>query len=374
MPSPLPWDPAIYLEIGRCCNLWDLLELLCVSSELNVLLRHYLYRHIGVRYSADKLVDTLAKKRCLWPIVRSLFFEKPGRIRLGQWERVLPKLCNLEILSISAGIPLPLELVYLSRFRLTHFAAECDVQGTWIKLIASQPWLQELRFNRTFLGPVPAANKLPLLVALKARPIDCARFAEIHELYHIWFYTGDGLATDNLTFASLYRLSHSPSRLATLRISCYDFLAIVGTTPHLLTQLRHLVLDEDLTWSEFTLGETAIGLKDSTWARVALSLNSDFQTLQGILLVCDQKTRGRAHRRRLERLDAWDFAEILYYNSGARPVRAFRFYAHDGYAFWTGLGTPARQQGYYDYPDDPWMVISPPRYFGDDEYAHLFGF
>ncbi|KAK7022543.1 hypothetical protein R3P38DRAFT_2961298, partial [Favolaschia claudopus] len=306
--------------------------------------------------------------------VRSITFEEPDYdICMEQWAYVWPQLRNLDYLGISGGIPLPRRLLRLSTCRVTYFAAKCAVLRSWVDFIAAQPEIDELRFDREFLGPVPRPEQLPKLRAIKARPNDFAKFAERYDLYHIWSYAGEGLAGDHLTFASLHRLSHSPSRLTTLRISCYDFLAIVGSVPRLVTQLRHLVLDEDLTWTEFTLGEHATGLMDSTWARVAASLNTNFTALIGILLVCGQTIQGRANRRYLRRSDGGAFTRILRHNCKAPALRVFRFYTVGGYAIWTGLGTAAAKSVLLDYPtDDAWMIISPQRYFGDEEYAYLF--
>ncbi|KAK7028439.1 hypothetical protein R3P38DRAFT_2704249 [Favolaschia claudopus] len=373
MATLLPWAPAIYLEIGLCVRLHELLVLLRVCSELNVLLRHYLYRHIGCERSAGRLIDSLAKNSSLPPMVRSLTFEKPGRVCMEQWESIWPQLRNLDYLTICGNLPLPRRLQRLSTCRLTYFAAKCTVIRSWVDFIATQPDIDEMRFDREFLGPVPKPELLPKLCALKARPNDWVKFAEVYSLYHIWSYTGEGLAHDNLTFASLHRLSRSPSRLSTLRISCHDFLAIVGYAPRLLNRLRHLVLDEDLTWTEFTLSENPTGLEDSTWARVAASL-TDFTYLQGIFLVCGQTALGRANRRRLRRSDGSAFSKILDSNCKAPSLKAFRFYTCDGYAIVTGMGTAERKSVFLDFPTDPWMFICPERYVGEEEYAYLFGF
>ncbi|KAK7013048.1 hypothetical protein R3P38DRAFT_3008146 [Favolaschia claudopus] len=374
MATPLPWAPAIYLEIGLCVRLRELLVLLRVSSALNGLLRHYLYRHLGTDFPA-KLIDSLAKNPELPPIVKSITFDAPDSVCLEQWESVWPQLRNLDYFSISGGIPLPRRLLRLSTCRLTYFAATCTVLRSWVDFIATQPEIDELRFDREFMGPVPKPELLPKLTAIKARPNDWVKFAELYPLYHVWSYTGDGLVHDNLNFASLHRLSHSPSRLSTLRISCDDFLAIVGYAPRLLTRLRHIVLDEDLSWTEFLLANNDVGLEDSTWARVASSLNVNFLNLQGILLVCCQTRVGRRqNRRRLRRSDGQDFAWILRLNCKAPSLKAFRFYAHDGYAIWTGLDTSESRRTFLDFPTDPWMVIAPERYIGEEEYAYLFGF
>jgi hypothetical protein len=61
------------------------------------------------------------------------------------------------------------------------------------------------------------------------------------------------LATQVLAPSHLSQFAASPARLSTLRISAPDFLLLFDAAPKLVLMLCHLVLDEDLSWSDFTL-------------------------------------------------------------------------------------------------------------------------
>ncbi|KAJ7790788.1 hypothetical protein B0H14DRAFT_2625672 [Mycena olivaceomarginata] len=207
---------------------------------------------------------------------------------------------NMWCLGIVPGIPLSRELMSTLPFRLTCFQAIGAVDGTWSDFVASQTGLSRLYFESDFLGQTPGPLELPNLVSVKGRPKDVARFAELHSLESLW------------------------------------------VVPDVVSLLVHLVLDEDLTWSNFTLGSDH-SLVKSTFAGVATALNGQFLHLRRLILVCAVSSYGHGERRPLRLADAKCFAKILASNSGVRGLRTFRLHTRDGCANWTdwGLATEA---------------------------------
>ncbi|KAJ7847992.1 hypothetical protein B0H14DRAFT_2583213 [Mycena olivaceomarginata] len=294
-----------------------------------------MYQHIVVQGTATrKLVSALAYNATLPPLSTTT----PPTVNLAEWTLVLPALVNLRHLGITPGIPLPQDVIHRLPFRLTIFSALCEVGGTWAELVASQPGLHSVYVDSDFWGDVPGPNQLPNIESLKARPRDVARFAEIHALVNLWIFTGTPLATQVLTPSQLSQFAVSPSQLSGLRISAPDFLLLFDAAPDLVLMLRHLVLDEDLSWSGFTLDAGEETLLDSTIAKVAAVLDGQFLHLLSVLLVCSGSARDRAERRPLLLCDAPCFQKIFAANCRARGVRTFLFYARDGYARWTNWG------------------------------------
>jgi hypothetical protein len=94
---------------------------------------------------------------------------------------------------------------------------------------------------------------LPNLQSLKAWPTDVARFVQTHALCDAWFFTGTPLGKETLSAVDLTHFDNTEYCLTTLRISAPDFLLLSAAVPEFVEVLRHLVLDKDLTWSDFTL-------------------------------------------------------------------------------------------------------------------------
>ncbi|KAJ7801181.1 hypothetical protein B0H14DRAFT_2615600 [Mycena olivaceomarginata] len=300
MPS-LPF--SIYVEIALFCGVATRLSLLRLTKSLNVILRHLLYRNITVRgTSARKLVHTLANNPLL-PLIT--------------W--VLPELVNLWCLGIAPNIPLPQQVVPLITFHLTCFQAICSVAGVWCEFIASQSTLDELYLDSDFWGDVPSPQQLPHLRSFKGRPQDLVNFAEVHPLAHMWVFTGIPLDTHVFTPSDLLKLAASPSRLSTVRISALDFLTVLEAAPVLLTSL-HLVVDEDLSWSNFTV-ESGDNLSRSTFGRLATALDGRFSHLRTVLLLTLSASR-----------------QSSPHIAAPGDCVAFCFYASDGYAFWYKWG------------------------------------
>lgn len=268
---------------------------------------------------------------------------------------------NMWCLGIVPGIPLSRELMSTLPFRLTCFQAIGAVDSTWSDFVASQTGLSRLYFESDFLGQTPGPLELPNLVSVKGRPKDVARFAELHSLESLWVVPGT-LIMPALSLGDLSKFAASPSQLTTLRISSADFLLLLAAARDVVSLLVHLVLDEDLTWSNFTLGSdhslvrllstsflrtklisrTNYQVK-STFAGVATALNGQFLHLRRLILVCAVSSYGHGEQRPLQLDDAKCFAKILASNSGVWGLRTFQLHTRDGCANWTdwGLATEA---------------------------------
>ncbi|KAJ7858218.1 hypothetical protein B0H14DRAFT_2577838 [Mycena olivaceomarginata] len=278
--------------------------------------------------------------------VETLLFEDvSAHVDLEEWTRVLPQLVNLWCLGIAPNIPLPQQAIPRITFRLTCFQAVCSVAGAWRDFVASQSTLDEIYLDSFFWGDVPSPQQLPHLRSFKGHPQNLVNFAAVHSLVDIWVFTGVPLDTHVFAPSNLAKLAASPSRLSTIRISALDFLAVLKAAPALLTTLRHLVVDEDLSWSNFTLA-TGHDLSRSTFGRLAAALDGHFLHLKTVLLVCSPTYENREGRRPLYQSDAECFSTVFTSYCGARRLRAFRFYASDGCAFWYRWGQDTETVSY----------------------------
>ncbi|KAJ7225250.1 hypothetical protein B0H12DRAFT_1240685 [Mycena haematopus] len=330
--SRAPLTPAVCLEIALYSRLHERLALLQLSRPINTILLYLLYRNIAVGPSAAQLIRL------------------PALLTLPNGSRSSPAMDKLWFLGIS------------------HFPCRHELDD----LIASQPELEEIALDCEFQGDVPAPDLLPRLRAMKARPADIANFARLHRnLLDLWFFTSEPLGTSSLNACDLAKFAVSHSHLATIRISGPDLLLLFTAAPRFLSALRHIVLDEDLSWSEFPLVVDA-GLGECTFVRVATTLDHSMVHLRSVFLVCSQSRRHCAHRRLLTRNDGVTFARIMAAHSTAPTLNAFRFSAHDGYAIWNNWGG-----------EDEEILLTPPQDPTDsaakyrpgsfeEEYAYLF--
>ncbi|KAF8187855.1 hypothetical protein K438DRAFT_1764565 [Mycena galopus ATCC 62051] len=279
--------------------------------------------------------------------IQSLQFEDPSvDVDPRVWSLIFPQMANLWFLGIARPFPLSMAAVSALTCRLTTFEAMCSLYGNWGELICSQPGIDELILHSKYIARVPAADQLPRLRRLRAHPRVVSRFAEIHQLVDVWFCTGEVLGKTNLSPHALTRLSASPSRLSTVRISAPDFLLALAAAPALFSMLEHLVLDEHMTWSDFTVLSHMGSLANSTFGEVACALDCNVPYLRSLFLLCSHTTHSRAHRRRLSTNDAECFARVLASNSRAPGLLEFLFYAMDGYAIWTGWGQEDEKLSY----------------------------
>ncbi|KAJ6449960.1 hypothetical protein C8R45DRAFT_1114367 [Mycena sanguinolenta] len=367
-PCLVPLPLSAWLEVAVYSSLTELLSLLQLSRSINIALRYLLYRDIVVGASAQKLLTSLAANLQLRPLVRFLIFEDPSaHIHPRLWALVFPTLENLEALTIAYEIPLSHPIVSEAAFRLTFFESLCPLTYTWAQLVASQPGLEELILHEGFWTEAPAPHFLPRLRRIRGYPADIAKFAQFYALEHMWFISKKPLPSGRPTLRSrtLPNFASSACRLSTVRISAPDFLRLSTASPDIISMLRHLVLDEDLTWSEFLLQSDVHGLGGSTFGQVAAVLGRNFPFLRSVLLVCSQSPHNRNYRPLLQRVNARCFAKILAGHCSAPGLEAFRFYAEDGYAVWTDWGKETEQIWYGDEQDTNITTLEP-------EYGHLF--
>jgi hypothetical protein len=186
-------------------------------------------------------------------VISLIFADDATSVEVSEWTIVLPVLVNLWRLGITSRIPLPRDLMRSLPFRLTCFQATCAIGGAWKDFVASQPGLGKLYLDGDFCGAVSDSMVLPNLQSLKARPTDVARFVQTHPLCDAWFFTAAPLGKETLSAVDLTHFDNTEYCLTTLRISAPDFLLLSAAAPEFVEVLHHLALDEDLTWSDFTL-------------------------------------------------------------------------------------------------------------------------
>ncbi|KAJ7835679.1 hypothetical protein B0H14DRAFT_2590149 [Mycena olivaceomarginata] len=349
--SPIPFET--FLRVFAYCRLRERAVITRLCKPLFPMFRHILYHDVKVRgTAASKLMHSLANNPILPPLVFSLIFaDDATSVVVSEWTMVLPTLVNLWYLGITSGIPLPRDIMRSLPFRLTCFQATCAVGGAWKDFVASQPGLSEFYLDGDFCGAVPDSMVLPNLQSLKARPTDVARFVETHALCDVWFFTGAPLGAQTLSAVELTHFKNTEYCLMSLRISAPDFLLLYAAAPEFVELLSHLVLDEDLSWSDFTLGSGVDCVAGSTFGRVATVLNGHFIHLKSILLV---------------------FAS----HSQSPSVRVFRFYARDGIIYWSGWGQPKEEKCFISncppYPTPDFRCFR--RNGPDPDMMRMFGF
>ncbi|KAJ7817191.1 hypothetical protein B0H14DRAFT_2602194 [Mycena olivaceomarginata] len=249
--SPIPFE--MFLRVVAFCPLRERAVITRLCKQLLPLFRHIT--------NARKLIHSLANNPSLPPLVISLIFaDDATSVEVSEWTIVLPTLVNLWRLGITSRIPLPPDLMRSLPFRLTCFQATCAIGGAWKDFVASQPGLGELYLE------------------------DVARFVQTHPLCDAWFFTGAPLGKETLLAVDLTHFDNTEYCLTTLRISASDFLLLSAAAPEFVEVLRHLVLDEDLTWSDFTLESGADCVAGSTFGRVATTLDGQYIHLMSVLL------------------------------------------------------------------------------------------
>ncbi|KAF7358323.1 hypothetical protein MVEN_00881800 [Mycena venus] len=348
--SRLP--PSFWLEVAIYSELYERLALLRLTRAVNAALLHLLYRKVLVTESADVLVNTLVTKRFLLPLVISLCMEDPtARVDHEQWEAILPYMRNLETLVIAPStIPMPFHIIPLIQFHLVSFHAITSIQGHWVDFLAACSDLEELALDGRFLGHVPSSMRMRRLSAIKAQPADIARFAERHtRLCDLWFFTLQPLAASHLLPEDIRRFSVSPSRVDSIRISAPDLLLLIAGAPALVSTLRCIVLDEDLTWSDFTLN-AGPSLATNALVQLATALDSSFLHLKSVFLGPQSSTI-----------------------AGPPASGPFIFFAMDGYVAVKHWGEIEEELVYIDV-DDEWDEVChrPAVILGEEDYAYLF--
>jgi hypothetical protein len=176
------------------------------------------------------------------------------------------------------------------------------------------------------------------------------------------------------------------SRIDTIRISAPDLLLLISAALKFVSMLAHIVIDEDLTWTDFTLsggpslvfygnffslnGADCLSLQSSNLlAKLATALDRSFIYLQTLLLVCSHQRTGRAHRRLLHCRDAVCFSKVMSAHCLAPSLRTFHFYADDGFVAVTNWGRVEEEMEFID----DWDHLHRPAVVLDEAgYEHLF--
>jgi hypothetical protein len=186
--------------------------------------------------------------------VKTICFEDAdARVDIEQWDAIFPGMKNLTHLALhpSTFLMSPDVLPFI-KCRLQYFHAFSSVEGVWLDFLHNMHTLEVFLLHGSLHGRVP--GPLPRLHAIKARAADLAKFAERHiALRHLWFDRSEALAESQLGPVELTLFAASFSRLDTIRISAPDLLLLISGAPKFVSMLVHIVLDEDLTWSDFTL-------------------------------------------------------------------------------------------------------------------------
>ncbi|KAJ6452170.1 hypothetical protein C8R47DRAFT_1083818 [Mycena vitilis] len=299
-----------------------------------------LYRSIQISHRITRLVNSLASNPDLpkllsnasYPKVRSLEFLSPPDTPIDptQWASVLPAMCNLRWLIVNNGIPFPLHILPSIAFRLIVFGSFSSLVGDWVALIASQKSIEELLFISDFYGAPPSPQQLPNLRVVRGRPADIARFSVQHRLEDLWFFRGPPFDRRTLKARDLTLLAASRSRLRTIRISAAQFLLLLAAAPKMLTTLQHIVLDEEVSWTDF-VDHPGSRMEGSSLESFAAAADKRFPFLQSVLLACVQHHADPDRSRRLlSRADGPYFASIMTPFFSAPHLKTFRVLAIDG--------------------------------------------
>ncbi|KAJ6468649.1 hypothetical protein C8R47DRAFT_1078244 [Mycena vitilis] len=372
-----PLSIEIYRRVATFCNNDDeLLSLLLLSRRVYTNLLPVRYRNIWVGTDATRLVRSLAQNQALPPLVNSLnFWNTTAPVDEAQWVSVLPAMCNLTDLIITNRIPLSPELIPRLTFRLKRFGSSNSVEGGWVDLVASQTMVDELAFGTNFVGEIPRPALLPLLRSIKGAPTDLARFARLHPLLlDLWFYPGNpscfsdiAPGQSDLQPADLQLFAASSVHLKTVRLSPTQFLLLLDAAPALFQVLEHLVLDEELEWSDFIVNLTPLR-EDGPLLQVAGRLS----TVRALKTIClsgtrftFERTRDGVHGRRLlERTDGPLLAGAMATRCAFSTARTFYLFGIDGIAVVNNWTTDDEEVLYR--PENIW-----PSHF-ENHYAYLY--
>jgi hypothetical protein len=186
--------------------------------------------------------------------VKTLCFEDPdARVDIEQWDTIFPAMKNLTHLALAPSTFLMSpDVLPLIKCRLRYFHALSSVGGVWLDFLDNMVTLEVFLLHGSLRGRAP--GPLPRLYAIKGRAADLAKFAEWHiTLCHLWVDKSEPLAQSHLGPVELTLFAATFSRLDTIRISAPDLLLLISAAPKFVSMLAHIVVDEDLTWSDFTL-------------------------------------------------------------------------------------------------------------------------
>ncbi|KAK7044984.1 hypothetical protein R3P38DRAFT_3177209 [Favolaschia claudopus] len=343
--------PSIYFHIGLFCEMPERISLYQVSRRICGVMRTMFYRNIEVEGNAATLVvRSLAENPELPKFVERLWFTDRDVLMEGEpWAIALPAMKNLWLLIIAGTINIPREVIPHIPFQLRFFGSGSNMSGNWAEFLLHQFALEELVIN--------------------GDAFDLAQMVPLHRhLTDIWFCTGrKALAERSLEQAHADLFTRARAHLTGLRIGVPKLLPILSAAPGMLRFLQDLVLDEDLSWSAFTLNddhEDVLYLWESPLRVLAEALDVRFSELETVFLVFHPSLRTRVgnNRRLLSVLDARCFATVFASYSTAPLIQNLRNQAKDGYAVcedWKVVDIK-----YFDLEDKP--LVQTPR------YAHLF--
>ncbi|KAK7040429.1 hypothetical protein R3P38DRAFT_3180142 [Favolaschia claudopus] len=342
--------PSVCLHLALFCDMPERLSLYGVSKPVRAAIRVLLYTNIQVdKRAANLVVRSLAKNRSLPKFVECLWFrDRDTLIEAKYWAVALPAMKNLWLLIIPGKIDIPRHIISRTPFQLRYFGAVSNVSGHWPLFLRRQFALQEISINGEFRGPCPGIGALPALRRLKAQPEDVATLLERHHtLAEIWFLSpATSLAVRTLGDTHLARLAQTRSLLTHLRIGVPELLPIFSAIPDMFLTLQHLVLDEDLSWSAFTLetqevlylSMTITYQWESPLQKLAVILDTRFEFLESVFLVFNSRRESRIgnERRLLKLSDARCFATVFASYSKAPLFNILRIQACKGYAVCKG--------------------------------------
>jgi hypothetical protein len=199
------------------------------------------------------LLNLLCYINILTQVKTVIFEDHDCRVDIKQWDAIFPAMKNLThlVLPPSTFLMSP-DILPLIKCRLQYFQALSSVEGVWLDFLSKMHTLEVFLLHESLHGRVLAP--LPRLHAIKALAADLAKFAEVHiALCHLWFDRSKPLAERQLGSVELTLFAGSSSRLDTIRISAPNLLLLISGAPEFVSMLSHIVVDEDLTWSDFTL-------------------------------------------------------------------------------------------------------------------------
>ncbi|KAK7007983.1 hypothetical protein R3P38DRAFT_3211634 [Favolaschia claudopus] len=349
-------DLDLIFEVARWGGHPEMVAVLRLSRATYFAFRCMLYRKIVVSgRAAKKVVQTLAHRPQLQPMVECLYFGVDSAVNLEQWGVVFPGLVNLTVLEISTLIHLPRSLIPHITCRLEHFTSNGSVSATWAEFLSTQHTLSSIFVDIDFVGPFPSPQQIPKLQSVKARPADIPQFTP-HALQDLWFFTDGIHSVSTLRAADLVKFATSPALLVVIRISAPQLIQLLEAAPRILRNLRHIVLDEDPSWSRFTF-EQGQAPSSAVLKRLSilLGIGGRLRCLRSLLLVCAQKRLRDDYRPILRRSQGPLFARYIRLYCTAPQLRVLNFFAFDGYARWTRWRESAEVMVYQDIDlDDHW--------------------
>ncbi|KAK7017282.1 hypothetical protein R3P38DRAFT_2784973 [Favolaschia claudopus] len=337
-------SPSVCYEVAHHCDNAERLSLYRLSKRVRSVMRGLFYRNIQVKGNAATLVvRSLALNADLCKLVECLWFlDRYVLVEGKHWAAALPRMKNLWFLIIAGTIDIPRHIIPRIPFQLRFFGSVSNVSGNWPYFLVTQVALEEIAINGEFRGAYPGRGTLPSLRHVKLMALDLTHLVPRHpELTDIWFLTRNHLAERTLRFEDAQKFARtSYPQLTALRIGVPELLPLLRAAPRMLYGLRDLVLDEDLTWSGFTLEDEpqetdeVLYLWESPLRSLAECLNKRFRELETVFLVFHpgENSRINNNRRLLSCSDARCFATVFASYATAPLFQTLRIKAADGYA------------------------------------------